>query len=188
MSLTVGVLIGFAVLVVVVAVITNATRKQYTLESLPLLPGELVHFDDSDAAVSALGQNHAAHIAFVFRKAVVRLTDRRLIVSVGGLFQPSKKIVIYIAYHGGAPIPDSGGGSDMINGQLFRIDASNSHIETVNDSMQALKLRSDLNELKNSPLPPLYLLIASPRLMDYLPALGLASGRERTTNQGASNT
>ncbi|MFO0669856.1 MAG: hypothetical protein U0235_09565 [Polyangiaceae bacterium] len=163
----------FAVMAIAIVAFTVATRRFYTLDTLALLPEETVRFDDATARWSSLPYQHAVIQGFFFQRCVARLTDRRLVVAVPGLFQPSKKVVVAILYHSSDAIPEEGGGTDIGSGSLMRVRLDESRVETMKGE-RVLKLVTDENELRNSPFPPVYTLIKSARLDDYLAALGIS--------------
>ena len=165
--------IPFAIVVIAIVAFTVATRRFYTLDALPLLPGENVRFDDASARWSSLPYQHAVVQGFFFQRCVVRLTDRRLVIAVPALFQPSKKYVVAILYHSPQAIPEEGGGTDLGSGPVVRVLVQESRVETKKGE-RVLKLVTDQNEIRNSPYPPIYTLIESARLDDYLTQLGIS--------------
>jgi hypothetical protein len=166
-------LIGFGVVAVAIIAYTASTRRQYLLESLPLVPGETELFVDESASVSWLPWRHALVQSFFFQRCVTRVTNRRIVVGVRALFQPAKKVVTVIAWHSPEPIPEVGSGADLLGGQAYRLRLGDSRVEVMKGGKHVAKLFVDREEPRNSPYPPVYLLIASERLEEYRALLKL---------------
>lgn len=168
-----GVLVlPFAVIVIALVAFIAASYRFYTLDALALLPGENILFEDASARWSSLPYRHATIQGFFFQRCVVRLTDRRLVVAVPALFQPAKKFVMALLYHSPQAIPEEGG-TDLGAGPLLRILLAESRVETMKGE-RVLKLVTDQDEVQNSPFPPVYTLIKSARLDDYLAQLKIS--------------
>ena len=132
--------------------------RHTTLATLEPLPDETLLFEDDAAHFSAYAFNAPPRGPFVFQRAVVRVTDRRIVVAQPALFSSSQRVIRYAIFTG--PIP-AALGSVLVDGYLSFV-AGDARVTEV----QGRRVLEVAPAQAGAPYPR-YVLIESPRLDEY---------------------
>jgi hypothetical protein len=168
--MTTAVLSGFTVLFLSLVVYGRVKFRHATLATVVPLSNERVLFDDTEARFSQLGYATGAVNTLVFLRAVVRVTNRRVLVAQPALLAASQRVIRYAVFTGPVP-PDLG--AAHVDGYLSFSSGPGNFTTTMDGGRRVLKI------VPAQPGPPLpqYLLIESPRLDEYLAALSTTENR-----------
>lgn len=98
-----------------VALLLGRRFKNSTLDKLQLLPGEKILFDDECGKVLAQTGSKPA----LWPKSIVRLTNKRIIISQHALFKPSHMPLRYVIhYDKNTELPEGYGGAALKTGYI----------------------------------------------------------------------
>jgi hypothetical protein len=156
----------FAALFLSAVVYGRLKFRHATLATVVPLPGERVLLEDEQARFAELPFHAAVVNALVFVRAVVRVTDRRLLIAQPALFAPQQRMIRFAVFT--SPIPTELG-SALVDGYLSFATTRDRLTVGEHKGRRVLKLVPS----EPGPPTPQYLLIESPRLEEYLDALGL---------------
>ena len=113
MEAVISILVVIGIFVIFV-IILQRKWKNATLDKLVLYPDEKVIFDDE----SALVELKASPRVDVLPGSVIRVTDRRIIISQKALGRKDMKIMKYVIDYTGAPSPEGMAGGALKTGYI----------------------------------------------------------------------
>ncbi|MBI3553697.1 MAG: hypothetical protein HY077_14465 [Elusimicrobia bacterium] len=159
-----------AVVFFVIAMIFLAVKyKNATLDKAAMLPGESVLFEDHDGRFADLPIKHGAVNTLYYRKAVVRITNHRLLIAQSAPGSSTVARIQFAIYHDPESIP-MGFGERFKDGYMSFV-AGPSQMQFVTEAnKRMLKIASNIPP-DYSNLYPVYILIDSPNLDQYVKAL-----------------
>ena len=141
--------------------------RHATLATVVPLADEQVLLEDETARFSELPFAAAVVNTLVFMRAVVRVTNRRVLISQPALFAPKQRMIRFAVFT--SPVPPELG-SALVDGYLTFSTTPERITLGVHKGRRVLKIVPT----EAGPPTPQYLLIVSPRLDEYVRALGAA--------------
>lgn len=167
--MTTAVLSAFAVLFLSLVAYGRVKFRHATLATVVTLPGEQVLFEDTEARFGQVGYATGAVNRVVFLRAVVRVTNKRVLVAQPALLASGHRVIRYAVYTGTVPTDL---GAAYVDGYLSFPSGPGGFTTTTHGGGPVLKIVP----AQPGPPLPLHLLIKSPRLDEYRAALPTMEG------------
>jgi hypothetical protein len=154
------VLVAFALLFLGVVIYSSFRFRHLTLATTAPLPGEAVHFEDEAARFSEQPYHAALVTSLTFLRAVVRVTNRRVLIAQPALLSRKQRVIRFAVFT--SPVPPELG--DPLRDGYVTFSTAPDHVSVVEH-----RGRRVLRIVPTDPgfTKPQYVLLESPRLDEY---------------------